>query len=176
MTAKKTYEELEKNILKMEKTIYQLRKSEIILKDEITRLNLLLLQARDGIVILNENGKVYQTSKQFATMLGYSVEEIYNMYVWDWDYLHTKEHLDIMLQTISSSGDHFETKHRCKDGHIIDVEISTNGTNYKGKKLILCICRDITERKKTEKELLKLNKKITELKSELKRKVPPEAN
>jgi hypothetical protein len=32
------------------------------------------------------------------------------------------------------------------------VEISTNGVVYGGKKLIFCICRDITRRKRAEKE------------------------
>lgn len=38
-------------------------------------------------------------------------------------------------------------------GHIIDVELSNNGTVYKGKKLVFCIVRDITERKQTEQLL-----------------------
>ncbi|MEJ2041008.1 MAG: ATP-binding protein, partial [Desulfosarcinaceae bacterium] len=59
-----------------------------------------------------------------------------------------------MIRSVDEGGDHFETLHRRKDGSIYDVEISTNGAVYNGKKLIFCVCRDITRRKKAEKELL----------------------
>jgi PAS domain S-box-containing protein len=168
MMGKKSYEELEKYVLKLEKTVSRLRSAEVILKDELTWLNMLLAQSRDGIVILDENGKTYRANKQFANMLGYSTEEISSMHVWDWEFMHTKERTIIMLQSVTCLGEHFETQHRRKDGRIIDVEISTNGGFYKGDKLILCICRDITEFKKTEKKRLQLIKENKELKLKLK--------
>ncbi len=65
-----------------------------------------------------------------------------------------------MTGTVDETGDQFETLHRRKDGRVINVEISTSGTFYRGRKLIFCICRDITERKRAEKERERL---ITEL-------------
>jgi len=167
MAKEKTYEELQKYVLKLEKTVSRLRSAEVMLKDELTWFTLLLAQSRDGIVILDQDGKVYQANKQFANMLGYSIEEINNMHVWDWECMHTKERTMIMLQSVSSTGEHFETRHRRKDGSIIDVEISTNGSSYKGEKLILCICRDITDRKQTETRCMELLMNNRELKSEL---------
>ncbi len=160
MTKKKSNEELEKYILKLEKTVSRLRSAEVMLKDELTWLNMLIAQSRDAIVILDENGKTYRSNKQFASMLGYSTEEINSMHVWDWEYMHSKERAIIMALSVTSSGEHFETQHRCKDGSIIDVEISANGASYKGEKLILCICRDITELKKQKKNDFSLSKKI----------------
>jgi PAS domain S-box-containing protein len=66
-----------------------------------------------------------------------------------------------MIRTVDETGDHFETRHRRKDGSIYDVEISTNGAVIAGQKLIFCVCRDITERKRAEEEL-KLLSSVTQ--------------
>ena len=67
------------------------------------------------------------------------------------DALFTREQLLSQTQLVSVP-DHFETKHRRKDGSIINVEISSNAA-VDGKKLIFCVCHDITHRKKMEEEL-----------------------
>jgi two-component system NtrC family sensor kinase len=65
-----------------------------------------------------------------------------------------------MIRTVDEKGDHFETKHRRKDGSIFDVEISSNAASFAGQKLVFCVCRDITERKKTENELRRSEEKF----------------
>lgn len=138
-------------------------------RDEIAFWRLLVEQSRDGIVILTTRGKVYETNKRFADMLGYSVAEVRKLHMWEWDSLHGKEDLLGMAAAVDAAGDHFQTRHTRKDGSWYDVEISTSGTVYRGHKLILCICRDITERKKFEKErellIKKLQKAVDEIKN-----------
>jgi hypothetical protein len=73
-----------------------------------------------------------------------------------------------MIRTVDDTGDHFVTRHRRKDGTLCDVEISTNGAVYRGQKLIFCVCRDITDRKRAEKEREKLIKKLEEALKEIK--------
>lgn len=140
-----------------------------IFRDEIALWKLLFEQSRDGIVILKTNGKVYETNKRFADMLGYSMDEVRKLHVGDWEALHGKNELAGMLSAVSEAGDHFVTMHKRKDGTQYDVEISTSGTTYRGHKLIFCICRDITERKRCEKErerlISKLQKAIDEIKT-----------
>jgi PAS domain S-box-containing protein len=53
----------------------------------------------------------------------------------------------------------FETTHRAKDGISFPVEVWSSLVTYQGKKAILSIARDITERKKTE-ELIKREKQL----------------
>ncbi|MBN2109669.1 MAG: PAS domain S-box protein [Methanosarcinaceae archaeon] len=59
-----------------------------------------------------------------------------------------------MVREIDENGARFESIHRCKDGTLFDVEISTSAAMFGEQKLIFCVCRDITERKKAEKDLL----------------------
>jgi PAS domain-containing protein len=42
------------------------------LAEEATRRRLLIEQSRDGIVVLDESGNVYEANRRFAEMLGYS--------------------------------------------------------------------------------------------------------
>ncbi|GAI56662.1 unnamed protein product, partial [marine sediment metagenome] len=133
------------------------KKAEQALADEATRRRILIDQSRDGIVVLDENGKVYEANQRFAEMLGYTPEEAAELHVWDWEFVVPREQVLEMVRSVDETGDHFETQHRRKDGTIYDVEISTNGTMCAGQKLIFCVCRDITERKQAEKTIHQQN-------------------
>jgi len=147
--------------------ITERKKAEQALADEATRRRILIDQSRDGIVVLDQNGKVYETNRRFADMLGYTPEEVAQLYVWDWEYLYPRERVLEMIRTVDEAGDHFETRHRRKDGSVYDVEISTNGAIFAGQKLIFCVCRDITERKKMERQLQEKNEQLDAQNEEL---------
>lgn len=123
------------------------------LTDESTWRRLLMEQSRDGIVILDQDGQVYESNRKFAEMLGYPYHSITQLNVRDWEFLYSPERLMEMMRSVDERGDFFETRHRRKDGSVYDVEISTNATWFAGQKFIFCICRNITERKRTEEAL-----------------------
>jgi len=133
--------------------ITELKRAEEALTNEAIRRRILIEQSRDGIVILDQNSKVYESNQRFAEMIGFSPEEVLHLHVWDWEFQIPREQLLDMIHSVDETGDHFETQHRRKDGTIYDVEISTNGAVFAGQKLIFCVCRDITERKQIEEEL-----------------------
>jgi PAS domain S-box-containing protein len=168
MSEKPTYEELEKQFLDQEKSRPEITKIEKLLRPEIFWRRILIEESRDGIVILDQNGKVKESNKKFAHMLGYSMEEIRKLHVWDWDAQFDKEILQQMILTINESGDSLETRQRRKDGTFIDVEISSNGAVFEGEKFIFCICRDITDKKRAAKEREDLIEKLQEALSEIK--------
>ncbi|MCK8516354.1 diguanylate cyclase [Methylonatrum kenyense] len=132
------------------------RKVEEELRDEIVRWNNLLDQSWDGIVILDESGAVYQANRRYAEMLGYTQDEMQRLHVWDWDENYTREELKAMLAAVDEVGAHFETRQRRRDGTVIDIELGNNGLYFKDRKLIFCICRDITARKRTEARIHRL--------------------
>jgi PAS domain S-box-containing protein len=140
--------------------ITELKKAEQALADELVRRRLLVEQSRDGIVMLDEDGAVVEANRKYAEMLGYTPEEVLNLHVWDWDAKVAREQLLEMLRTVDAAGDHFETQHRRKDGSVFPVEISTNGAEIGGRKLVFCVCRDVTERKEAE---TKMKKQLSEL-------------
>jgi two-component system NtrC family sensor kinase len=149
--------------LEIARDITERKQAESALAGEATRHRILIDESSDGIVILDEKGKVCEANKRFTDMLGYTPEEARELYVWDWEFQFPRERVAEMIASIGPAGDHFETKHRRKDGTVFDVEISTNGAISEGKKLIFCVCRDITERKQAEAALLEAEKKYKNL-------------
>jgi PAS domain S-box-containing protein len=136
--------------------ITERKKAEDALAEEASRRHIMIDQSKDGIVVLYPDGRVYETNRQFAEMIGYSQEEVNQLHVWDWENQVSREKLLGMLDSVDEKGDHFETVHRRKDGSLYNVEISTNGAFFAGQKLIFCICRDITGRKLMEETFLNL--------------------
>ena len=61
------------------------------LADEATRRRILIEQSSDGIVIIDNDGKVYDANQRFVDMLGYSMDELKQLYVFDWEFLYPKE-------------------------------------------------------------------------------------
>ena len=134
------------------KDVTEQRRAEEMLRDEISRRTIMVGQSSDGIVVLDEEGGVFETNLQFARMLGYSMEEMSALHVWDWESQFTEQEVQGMLKAVDETGAHFESRHLRKDGSFYDVAISTNGALYGGKKYIFCVCRDITERRRSERE------------------------
>ncbi|WP_319507726.1 PAS domain S-box protein [uncultured Methanolobus sp.] len=130
------------------------KKNEDALAAEIIKRRILTEQSIDWIVILDQNGKVYEANQRFANMLGYTLEEMLTMHMWDWDTQYTREQLLNMIRLADSVGVIHETKHKRKDGTLLEVEISGNATIFGDEKLVFCVCRDISERKQTEEALI----------------------
>ena len=55
-----------------------------LLRDRESLWHALFAQSRDGVVVLDEAGKVYETNQRFADLLGYTMDEMYQLHVWDW--------------------------------------------------------------------------------------------
>ena len=140
--------------------ITERKRAEQAFAEEATRRRILLDQSQDGVVTLDGTGKVAEANRRFAEMLGYTTEEIRALHVWDWDARFDRETLSGMLRTVDERGDHFETRHRRKDGSVFDVEISTNAATFSGEKMIFCVVRDITGRKLAEEQLKRFNEDL----------------
>jgi PAS domain S-box-containing protein len=137
--------------------ITERKQMEEILIDEAARRRILFDNARDGIVVLDEDAKVVEANRRFVEMLGYTLEEVRELHTWDWDIQWTREELLEKGRSVDEAGVLLETCHRRKDGTVYDVEISVNSAMIAGQKLIFCVCRDVTERKKTEEAIRHFN-------------------
>jgi len=133
--------------------ITESREAKLALEEEFIRRRILFEQSMDGICVLDDAGKVFETNSKHAEMLGYTMEELRELHVWDFDMRWSREELMERIRALDISGDFFETRHRRKDGTIYDVEVSANAAVFSGKKLIFCVCRDISQRKAAEKAL-----------------------
>lgn len=132
--------------------ITERKQTELALAQELLLSKTLFDASMDGIVLLNAQGDVLQTSTSFAHRLGYTVAETLRLNVVDWEAQWSPAELQAILQGTQPLPPYFETLHRCKDGFIYEVEISYNRAVLNGQTVHFCICRDISDRKQAESE------------------------
>lgn len=109
--------------------------------------------SRDGIVIIDQNHRIVEANQSFAAMLGYSLDEVQGMYTWDYEGIMSEDNIREGFRDLSRINTTFETRHRRKDGSLIDVEVSLSGARIQGENVLIGICRDIGDRKQSEAAL-----------------------
>ena len=120
----------------------------------------ILETTRDGFWIVSDQGNLVDVNQAYALMSGYSREELAGMSVHDLEALETPEETRQHIAEIRRQGaDCFETRHRRKDGTLLDVEISVSHNALSSDRQYVFI-RDITERKRLEQERRELEEQI----------------
>jgi diguanylate cyclase (GGDEF)-like protein/PAS domain S-box-containing protein len=119
------------------------------LERESARNYLFLRVATEGIHILDTEGNIIEASDSFCEMLGYSHGEMLGMNIGDWDVGVADADRRAKLATPREKPELIETRHRRRDGSIIDVEIRYIGFKLDGHLLCFASARDITELKRT---------------------------
>lgn len=134
--------------------ITELKHAEQEILQESARRQILFAQASDGIVVLDETFRVIEGNAAFADMVGRSLEEVPSLRPWDWDYeLRTEQAFLSRYPKVPDEPGSSSVRFRGKSGVAVDVEISYSPADWGGRKVILCICRDITERLRRDARL-----------------------
>ncbi|MFM8331401.1 MAG: PAS domain S-box protein [Candidatus Methylumidiphilus sp.] len=133
--------------------ISERKRADRALAEEAVRRRVLFEQSKDGIVVLSLDGQVQDLNQSFADMLGYGIDEVRRLHAWDWDLRFDREQLLHKLQGFTVSSATFETRHRRKDGSIIDMEVSASAARHEGQTLVYGFHRDISGRKRLENEM-----------------------
>lgn len=107
----------------------------------------------DGFWLADMQGRFLEVNDAYCKLTGYSHKELLKMSIPNIEATEQDEETATRIARIRKTGeDRFESRHRCKDGRIIDVEVSVNYIEVGDGRMIVFI-RDITERKQAEKAL-----------------------
>ncbi|MDZ7672792.1 MAG: MEDS domain-containing protein [Halanaerobiales bacterium] len=131
------------------------------LAEEKDKFEFLFNQVDDALFVhgVTDNGftNFEMVNEQAVKQLGYTEKELLEMQPKDIDSSKNDDafYKDKYEKLIRNNHVKFVTEHVTKNGHTYPVENKSHLFVYKGKKLILTIARDITDRVKKEKELKK---------------------
>ena len=107
----------------------------------------------DGFWLTDMKGRFLDVNDAYCRLIGYSRNELLKMSITDIEAVEKPEATAARITKIEEvGGDKFETHHRCRNGKIIDVEISVNYIRVGGGRMFVFI-HDITKRKQAEEKL-----------------------
>ena len=113
----------------------------------------ILRTTMDGFWTADMHGRFLDVNDAYCQLIGYSRDELLTMRISDMEAVERPEETAQRIQRIMETGEaRFETRHRCKDGRMIDLEVSVNYAKIGDGRLYVFL-RDITERKRAEEAL-----------------------
>lgn len=102
-----------------------------------------------GFWVVDERGAIKDANAAYARMSGYSREELQGMPISRVEAQETPQDILAHVKLImEGGGDRFETRHRAKDGRLLDVEVSAILVPERHE--IMAFMNDITARKRAE--------------------------
>lgn len=121
-------------------------------EEELERYRILAQHAKDVILFVHLDGCIWEANQAAVNTYSYSKEELLSMKIHE---LRCDSESVIADQMNNSNKDSilFETVHRRKDGTLFPVEVSSKGTVVNGKRVLLSIIRDITNRRRHQEAL-----------------------
>ena len=129
--------------------------AEAELKKQMTRNEHILKTTIDGYVLADAKGQIIEVNNSYCKMSGYTLEELLKMNIGQLDLMSKEEIGQRIAQLISpdEGAESFETQHKCKDGKVIDLEVSSFITKEEDGMFVAAFMRDITQRKITAQAL-----------------------
>lgn len=122
----------------------------------INRNQLILKGMLDGFLLADVNGKIITTNAAYANMVGYEQEEILKKNISELEGVFSEEEIKEKINEIIERGAfQIDTKHRHKNGSLIDLEVSISVMDVEEQPLIAAFIRDISDKKKYQRRLEK---------------------
>lgn len=134
------------------------------LKESEIKYKLAFQTSPDSITITTMEGIYIDVNNGYTSIVGYTREEVIGKSSIDIDIWVIPEDRLKLIEGLKEIGyiDNLETVFRAKDGSLITALVSANIITLNEKPHILLICRDISDRKRVETELLIAKEKAEE--------------
>jgi len=145
-------------------------------EEQLKLLETAINNASDAVYIVDNERSIRYVSDTACRMLGYTIEEFLKMKVEDIDpHMSVEEIMAVKHQLEFKDTTVFQTKHRAKNGRILNVEITLTQFIFNDTDLRLSIVKDITQQIRYEEEIKELNRtlehKVIERTEELRKAV-----
>jgi len=109
---------------------------------------------RDGVKLIDREGRILNANQAACDMIGYSQEELLTMSIPEIDPNYDRERfMRFWDDKGSRQSAYLRTTHRHKLGHMVPVEVSAIRFELEGEQLLFGISRDITERTRAQEAM-----------------------
>ncbi|MBI3581298.1 MAG: PAS domain S-box protein, partial [Nitrospinae bacterium] len=152
------------NAVGVVRDVTERKRAEAKLRESEVRYRQIIQTSMDGICIVDAKGRFLEANDAYCQLIGYSREELLSMRVPDLEAKETPEETAQHIREIMTKGHvRFETRHRRKDGRLLDIEASVVHQPDKEDGHLFAFLRDVTERKRAENSLRHLNRALKTL-------------
>lgn len=130
------------------------RKKVESMHQELELLGSALDNTSEAVYLMDDDFSIKYVNEGACKMLGYTQEELTSMKVQDIEVEHSVDEIaDIQSKVVQNGEMLFETKHRKKNGDIIDVEILGSTFIFNDTRVSLAVVKDITLKKENDKHI-----------------------
>ena len=142
-----------------------LARSESAVRDREERLRAILETAVEGIITIDERGNIESFNRASETIFGYAAAEVVGKNVSVLMSTPHREQHDGYLENYRHTGHAKiigigrETFARKKDGTLFPIDLSVSEVKLSDRRIFTGFVRDITERKRLEKEILEISER-----------------
>ncbi|MBN1615492.1 MAG: PAS domain S-box protein [Deltaproteobacteria bacterium] len=150
------------NFVAVKRDITEEIRAEKELKESEKKFRMLVDQAADMLLVHDMEGQIIDVNQASVASYGYSREELLSMKVaaLDPDYVQ-RENLGRFWDRFEMNEPfRFEARQKRKDGTIFPVEVTLTKLMINEQLVIMGLCRDISDRKKAEKEKDKIQARL----------------
>ena len=152
MIKKPTYKELEKRVQELEQAESERKRAYEALKESEERLEA-LSEASFEAIYLSEKGICLDQNQAAERVFGYTRAEAFGRHGTEWMVPEDRE--QVKNNMLSDYEEPYQVTALRKNGTTFPCEIQGKRITYRGRPIRITALRDITDRKRAEKELLK---------------------
>ena len=145
--------------------ITERKAAEAALRESETRFRTFVDHAGDALFILDiEQGTIVDANRSACEGLGYTPQELIGKTPLAFHLDSDREHMDSIAQQATAGESVFDRHwHRRKDGSTFPVEVHSNLVSYGGRRFLLKVARDISDRVRAEEQ----RKRLQQLEADL---------
>ncbi len=138
----------------LEREIAERKRVEKELRESEQRYSSLFKNNHSVMLLIDpESAEIVDANPAACSFYGWSEEELTSMKITDINMLPKEEVFQEIERAKSEKRNHFFFRHRLANEEIRDVEVYSGPISLHGKELLYSIIHDISERKRTEREL-----------------------
>jgi len=151
-----TKAQLKKLNEQLQREIEERRRAEEALRESEEKYRTIFNEARDGMVLIDrETGLITDCNPEFERQTGRQLKQLKTMKIWQIRPSEKQEAARGKFLKIKGTGEGGSTELEFgkPDGEIVPIEFVTRAVRLEDKKYLLSISRDVSERRRTEREL-----------------------